>query len=121
MANEDEMSPNSKLNNEDDLNISNMQSLGIGFVTTRNKMKKKLSTKSFKAIMVDIPRHHSNKNYYMYNPETKQIIISRDIRQAPFKRPTFYEELEEILKPQMEKDRTMIEYDSNSNFSDEND
>ena len=41
MANEDKMSPNSKFNNEDDLNISNMQPLGrIGFVTTQNKMKK---------------------------------------------------------------------------------
>ena len=57
----------------------------------------------------------------MYNPERKQIIISRDIRWAPFERPTFYEELEEILKPQMENDRTTIEYDTNSNHSDEND
>ena len=36
---------------------------------------------------------------------------------APCERPTFYEGLEEILKPQMEKDRTTIEYDYNSNFS----
>ena len=100
MANEDKMSPNSKFNNEDDLNITNMQPFGrIGFVTIRNKMKRKLSKRSFKAIMVGIPKHHSNDNYYMYNPETKRIIISRDIKWAPFERPTFYEGLEEILKP----------------------
>ena len=71
MANEDKMSPNSKFNNEDDLNISNMQPFGrIGFVTIRNKTKKKLSKRSYKAILVGIPRHHSNNNYYMYNAET---------------------------------------------------
>ena len=47
IANEDKMSPNSKFNNEDDLNISNMQPFGrIGFVTIRNKTKKKLESKS---------------------------------------------------------------------------
>ena len=56
----------------------------------------------------------------MYNLETKRIK-SRDIRWAPFERPTFYEELEKILKPQMKTDRKIIEYDADSNFSDEND
>ena len=70
MANKDKMSLNSKLNNEDDLNISNIKQFGkIGFVTIQNKMKKKLSKRSFKAIMV--LKNHSNDNYYMYNPETK--------------------------------------------------
>ena len=57
----------------------------------------------------------------MYDPETKQIMISRDIRWALFKRSTLYDGLEEILKPQIEKDRTTIVYDFDSNFSDEND
>ena len=103
------MSPNWKCNNKDDLKISNMQSFGrIGFVTIRNRMKKNLSKTSFKAIMVGILRHHSNDNHYMYNPEIKQIIISRDIRWEPFERPTFYDALEEILKPQTGKDITTI-------------
>ena len=116
------MSPNSKFNNKDDLNISNMQPFGrIGFVTIRNRMKKQFTKRYFKAIMVGIPRHHSYGNYYMYNPETKWIIISRDIRWAPFEKPTFYDELEEILILQTEKDATIITYDSKSNCSDEND
>ena len=48
-------------------------------------------------------------------------IISRDIRWAPFEKPTFYDELEEILILQTEKDATIITYDSKSNCSDEND
>ena len=100
IANQDKMSPNSKFNNEDDLNILNMQQfIRNGFVTIRNRMKQKLSKRSFKVIMVGITRHHSNDNYYMYNPETKRIIISRDISWALFERPTFYDGLEEILKP----------------------
>ena len=100
MANKDKMRSNSKFNNENDLNISNMQPFGrIGFVAIRNRMKKKLSKRNFRAIMVGIPRHHSNGNYYVYNSEMKRIIISRDIRWAPFVRQTFYDELEEILEP----------------------
>ena len=41
MANQDKMSPNSKFNNQEDLNKSNIQPFGkIGFVTIRNKFKK---------------------------------------------------------------------------------
>ena len=72
--------------------------LRMRFTNTLNRMKKKLENQSYKAIMVGIPKHHSNDNYYMYNVETKRIIISRDIRWAPFQRPTFYDGLNEILK-----------------------
>ena len=80
MANQ-EMSPNTKFNNKDDMNISNMQPFErIGFVTIRSQMKKKLAKRRFKAIMVGISRHHSYDNYYMYNPEMKWTVINRDIR-----------------------------------------
>ena len=62
-------------------------------------MKKKLDKQSYKAIMVVIPKHHSNDNYYMYNDETRRIIISRDVRWAPFTRLSFYEGLDEVIRP----------------------
>ena len=63
----------------------------------------KLKNRSYKAIMVGIPKHHSNDNYYMYNVETKRIIISRDIRSAPFTRRTFYEGLDVVIRPDMNR------------------
>ena len=100
MANKDKLSLDTRFNNEDNLNIERLQPFGrIGFVTTRSRMKKKLDKRSYKAIMVGIPKHHSNNNYYMYNVETKRIIISRDIRWAPFTRPSFYEGLDEVIRP----------------------
>ena len=49
--------------------------------------------------MVGIPKYHSSDNYYMYNVETKRIIISIDIKWAPFIRPSFYKSLDEVLRP----------------------
>ena len=81
MANTDKLSPNTRFNNKDDLNIEKLQPFErIGFVTIRSRMKKKLDKQSYKAIMVGIPKHHSNNNYYMYNVETRRIIISRYLR-----------------------------------------
>ena len=54
--------------------------------------------------MVGIPKHHSNDNYYMYNVETKRIIINRDIRWAPFTRPSFYEDLDEVMRPDVNRE-----------------
>ena len=48
--------------------------------------------------MVGIPKHHSRDNYYMYNIETKRIVISRDIIRAPFVRPDFNKGLDEVLR-----------------------
>ena len=90
MTNKDKLSPNTRFNNEDNLNIERLQPFGrIGFVTIRNKMKKKLDKRSYKAILVGIPKYHSIDNYCTYNAETKRIIISRDIKCVPFMRPSF--------------------------------
>ena len=51
-------------------------------------------------------KHHANDNYYMYNPETKRIRISRDIKWAPFQWPTFYNGLNEILKPKQQSQQS---------------
>ena len=73
MTNQDKKRPNSKVSNKDGLNMKYMQQFGrMGFVTIQNKMKQQLSKRSFKAVMVGVPKHHSNNNYYMYNPEKKE-------------------------------------------------
>ena len=80
-------------------NIERLQLFGrIGFLMIRSRMKNKLDEQIYKAIMVGIPKHHSNDNYYMYNVETRRIIISRDIRWALFIRLSFYEGLDEVFK-----------------------
>ena len=48
--------------------------------------------------MVGIPKYHSSGKLYMYNIKTRRIIINRDIKQAPFIRPSFYERLDEVLR-----------------------
>ena len=79
-----------------------MQPFGrIGFVTIRSKMKRKLSKRSYKAIMVGISKHHYRNSYYMYNTETRRIVICRDFTWAPFVRPDFNEGFDEVLRPKM--------------------
>ena len=78
--------PKFKIQYKDDLDILNMQQFGqIGFATIQNEKKQKLSKRSFKAITVGIQKHHANDSYYMYNPETKNIIVSRDISKNRYK------------------------------------
>ena len=56
-----------------------IQSFGrMGFVTIRTKIKKKLVKRE--RFMVEKPKHHSKDAYYMYNPNSKKVIVSRDIR-----------------------------------------
>ena len=82
-----------------------------GFVTIGSRIKKKLDKRSYEAIMVGIPKHHSNDTYYMYKVETRIIILSRDIRWAPFIRPWFYEGLNEVLRPDVIQDENTQQVD----------
>ena len=54
--------------------------------------------------MVGIPKYHSSDNYYMYNVDTRKIISSRDIKWAPFIRLSFYEGLNEVLRPDVNRE-----------------
>ena len=62
----------------------------IGFVTIRQKFKSKWKEHSFKAAMVGYAKNHSGDTYRMYNPKTKKVIESRDIKWADFNRPDPY-------------------------------
>ena len=119
MANSDKLSPNTKFNNKDNIEIERMQTFGrIGFVTITSKMKRKLSKRSYKAIMVGIPKHHLRNSYYMYNTETKRIVICRDIIWASFERPDFNKGLDEVFRPKI-NDENNEEPDVNIELSDE--
>ena len=104
MVNKDQLSPNTRFNNEDDLNIERLQSFGkICFVTFRSRLKKKLDKRSYEAIIVGRPKYHSSDNFCMHNVKTGRIIKSKDIKWAPFIRPSFYEGLDEELKPDVNR------------------
>ena len=117
MANKNKLFPNTRFNNNDNMNIEILQPFGrIGFVTIRSRMKKKLDKRCSKAIMVGIPKYNSSDNYHMYNVKTKRIIISRDIKQAPFIRPSFHKGLDNALRPDVNREIQ----NENAQQSDEN-
>ena len=66
-------------------------------------MKKKLDERNYKAIMVGILKYHSSDNYSMYNIKTRRMIINRYIKWAPFIRPTLFEGLNEVLRPDVNR------------------
>ena len=59
----------------------------IGFVTNRTPIKKKWTPKAQKCIMVGYADNHSADTYRMFNPSTKSILLSRDIKWADWHRP----------------------------------
>ena len=97
-ANEKNSSPNFLFDKNDDLDTDFLQPFGrMGFVTIRTKIKRKLAKRSFKAFMVGKPKHHGRDSYYMYNPKTRRVIVSRDIQWAPYLRPKFEAEMDGVL------------------------
>ena len=54
----------------------------MGWVTNRKKIKKKLAPKAIPCYMIGYAKGHSGDTYRMYNPITKKVIMSRDIKWA---------------------------------------
>ncbi|WP_317202153.1 Ty1/Copia family ribonuclease HI, partial [Janthinobacterium sp.] len=54
----------------------------IGYVTKRQKIKKKLTDKSVKCLYLGHSKQHASDVYRMFNTETKSILQSRDVRWA---------------------------------------
>ena len=64
LANNNKLSPNTKFDTEDNIKIERMQPFGrIGLMTIREKMKRKLAKRNYKAIMIGIPKHHFRDRY----------------------------------------------------------
>ena len=68
--------------------------------------------------MSGIPKYHSNDNYYVYNVKTRLNIISREIKWAPFMRPSFYKGLDEVLKPDVNR---QIQYENSQQIDEDED
>ena len=46
----------------------------------QDKFKKKITEKTFKAIIGGYANTHMRDTYKMYNPETKRVIMTRDVK-----------------------------------------
>ena len=58
----------------------------VCYVTRRDtKMKGKLAERAVKCIMVGYARNHAGDVYRLYNPNTKRILVSRDVTWADWK------------------------------------
>ena len=84
----------------------------IAYVTKRDKIKKKIMEKTYKAIMVGYPDNHKRDTYYMYNPETKRVTMTRDVKWVEWKMTDTAEKLnmfrdsnEEYLVPDIYEDK----------------
>jgi hypothetical protein len=52
----------------------------LRYVTDRRKIKSKLAPKAIKCLFVGYAFNHSAHTYRVYNPKTRHIILSRDVR-----------------------------------------
>ena len=59
----------------------------VGYVTIRSKFRKKMTSKSYKGVMMGYAANHSGDTYRMFKPETKTIVMSRDVRWAKWEKP----------------------------------
>jgi len=57
----------------------------IGYVANRNKIKAKLQDRARKGLMVGYALDHKHDSYRMYMPDTRRVVISRDIQWSDWK------------------------------------
>jgi hypothetical protein len=88
------MFPNDMFGEASHIRPSHLIQFGrIGYITNRVKFQKKWVDKTTKCILVGYADDHSPDTYRMYNPDTKQVILSRDVRWADWKHTDPYTEL----------------------------
>ena len=58
----------------------------IGYVTYRNKMVAKLNDKARKCLMIGYAKNNVHDTCRLYDPLTKCIILSRDVKWSEWKR-----------------------------------
>jgi hypothetical protein len=56
----------------------------VGYVAKKEKIKSKMSEKGFTAIMVGYAANSGSGTYRLYNPKTKRVIQSRDVKWDAF-------------------------------------
>ena len=52
-----------------------------------------MTDKTFKAIMVGYANNHTRDTYKLYNPETKRVIMTRDVKWDDWKNTNLVETL----------------------------
>ena len=57
----------------------------IGYVTKREKFKKKMTDKTFKPILVGYVENHTWETYRLYNPDTKRFIMTKVVKWEDWK------------------------------------
>ena len=51
----------------------------IAYVIKRDNIRGQIKDNTFKVVMVSYVRNRTRDPYKLYNPETKRVVISRDI------------------------------------------
>ena len=85
----------------------------IGYVTDRTKIKGKMKPRSYKGIMVGYAENHSPDTYMLYNPSTRKIFRSRDIKWADFERPYPQEEMDLYQNGEDDAEPSLPPFDAN--------
>ena len=57
----------------------------IIYVTRREKVRKQMTDKTYKAIMVGYVDNHTRDTYKLYNHDTKRFIMTRDVNWEQWK------------------------------------
>jgi hypothetical protein len=52
----------------------------LGYVTDRRKVKSKVASNAIKCLFAGYAFNHSAHTYWLYNPKTRNTILSRDVR-----------------------------------------
>ena len=52
----------------------------IAYVTKRDKIKKQMMEKTYKAFMFGYVDNHIRDTYKLYKPDTKRVIMRRDVK-----------------------------------------
>jgi len=71
----------------------------ICYVSIRQKIKAKFQDKSFKGIMIGYAENHTQDVYRVYNIQTKQIILTRDIKWDDWERSQTNEDIDILTHP----------------------
>ena len=57
----------------------------IGYITKQDKLMNQITDKIFKVIMVGYVENSTRDTHKLYNPETKRVIMTRDVNWAYWK------------------------------------
>ena len=73
--------PFTKFHGKDSRIVPHLRRFGeMGVVTTKKKIQGKIETTGKVALFVGYAENHAGDTYRMFNPATKKILISRDVR-----------------------------------------